>query len=133
MCSSGKRRCSSSSSRARKRRSNCYSRSCAGHSRPSRFTMTMNEPLTAAPRIYLVGLRGSGKTTVARILARRLGWSFADADDEIEALVGCSIVQLLQRGGIQELRDREAEVLRKVAEFDRHVIATAGGCVIRPE
>jgi shikimate kinase len=89
------------------------------------------EFLNSAPRIYLVGLRGSGKSTVAKILARRLGWNFVDADDEIEAIAGCSIAEILRTLGMPELRDREAQVLRKVSQFDRHVIATAGGCVIR--
>jgi shikimate kinase len=95
--------------------------------------MTMNNSLTGAGRIYLVGLRGSGKSTVGRILARHLGWSFADADDEIEVRVGCSIAELLKTAGLPVLRDREAEVVRAMALFERHVIATAGGCVIRAE
>ena len=83
--------------------------------------------------MYLVGLRGSGKTTVARILARRLGWSFADADDEIEALAGCSIAEILRTAGLPGLRDREAEVVRRMATLERHAIATAGGCVVRED
>jgi shikimate kinase len=93
--------------------------------------MTKPETLAAAGRVYLVGLRGCGKTTVAKILARQLGWSFADADDEIEATAGCSIAEILRTFGMAGLRDREADVLKKVAQFERHVIATAGGCVIR--
>src|SRR5262245_51671205 len=93
--------------------------------------MKNREPLTSAPRIYLVGLRGCGKSTVAKILARHLNWSFADADDEIETAAGCSIAELLATFGMAGLRDREADVLKKVAQYERHVIATAGGCVIR--
>jgi shikimate kinase len=95
--------------------------------------MKMNNTLTAADRIYLVGMRGSGKSTVGRILARRLGWSFADADDEIEVLAGCSIAELLTAAGLSGLRDREADVVRAMARLERHVIATAGGCVVRQE
>jgi shikimate kinase len=95
--------------------------------------MTMNNFLTGAGRIYLVGMRGSGKSTVGRILARHLGWNFADADDEIEVRVGCSISDLLKTAGLGVLRDREAEVVRAMVLFERYVIATAGGCVIRPE
>jgi shikimate kinase len=93
--------------------------------------MTKSEPLSNARRIYLVGLRGCGKSTVAKILARQLGWSFADADDEIEAAAGCSIAEILRTFGMTGLRDREAEVVKKMAQYEQHVIATAGGCVIR--
>ena len=93
--------------------------------------MTNSERLQSARRIYLVGLHGCGKSTVARILARHLGWQFADADDEIEAAAGCSIAEILQTFGMTGLRDREADVLKKVAQYERYVIATAGGCVIR--
>jgi shikimate kinase len=93
--------------------------------------MTNSERLKSARRIYIVGLRGCGKSTVAKILARHLSWRFADADDEIEAMTGCSIAEILQTFGMAELRGREADVLRKVARYERHVIATAGGCVIR--
>jgi shikimate kinase len=95
--------------------------------------MTKSNALTSNSRIYLVGMRGSGKSTVGRILARRRGWEFADADDEIESLVGCSIAELLATAGMAALRDREAEVVRTMSKLERHVIATAGGCVIREE
>jgi shikimate kinase len=93
--------------------------------------MTNRKRFASARRIYLVGLRGSGKTTVAKVLAGQLGWTFADADDEIEAAAGCSIAEILRTFGMAGLRDREAEVVRRVTQYDRHVIAMAGGCVIR--
>jgi shikimate kinase len=85
------------------------------------------------PRIYLIGARGSGKTTVGRLLAARLGWSFVDMDDVIEAAAGKSIAEIFATAGESGFRDREAEALSQVASRPDHVIATGGGIVLRPD
>jgi len=84
-------------------------------------------------RIYLVGPRGSGKTTVARALADALGWAWRDADAALVEAAGRSIRELFESEGEAGFRDRESAVLRELARCDRHVIATGGGVVLRPE
>jgi shikimate kinase len=83
--------------------------------------------------IFLVGLRGSGKTTVARLLAERLGWQWADADALLEARHGRSIRQIFAEEGEAGFRDKEAALLEELCGLRRHVIATGGGVVLRPE
>jgi shikimate kinase len=85
------------------------------------------------PRIYLIGARGSGKTTVGRLLAARLGWSFVDMDDVIESAAGETIAEIFAGEGEAGFRDREAEALAQVASRPDHVIATGGGIVLRPD
>ncbi|MCS6977415.1 MAG: shikimate kinase AroL [Gemmatales bacterium] len=84
-------------------------------------------------RIFLIGARGAGKTTVASLLADRLGWRMVDADAEIERQTGCSIRSIFEREGESGFRQLEAETLRRLASFSRAVIATGGGVVVRPE
>jgi len=84
-------------------------------------------------RIYLIGSRGSGKTTVGRLLAARLGWSFVDMDDLIEAAAGKSIAEVFATEGESGFRDREATALTEISHRPDHVIATGGGIVVRPE
>lgn len=85
------------------------------------------------PRIYLIGARGSGKTTVGRLLAARLGWSFVDMDDVIEAAAGKSIAEIFATEGETGFRDREATALTEISHRPDHVIATGGGIVLQPE
>jgi shikimate kinase len=84
-------------------------------------------------RIFLIGYRGTGKTTVGRLLADRLGWAFADCDEHIEAAAGMSIADIFAREGEAGFRDREAVVLGDLSTRERIVIATGGGVVLRPE
>src|SRR5438445_10543639 len=65
--------------------------------------------------IFLVGLMGSGKTTVGRALAKKLNKRFIDSDHEIEARTGVSIPVLFETEGEASLRQREADVIRDVA------------------
>lgn len=83
--------------------------------------------------LALVGYRGTGKSTVGRLLAERLAWSFADADVEIEARAGRSIVRIFAEQGEPAFRELESATLRDLAARDRLVLATGGGAVIRPE
>jgi shikimate kinase len=83
--------------------------------------------------IALVGLPGSGKTTVGRQLARRLQLPFVDSDHEIEARIGCSIREFFEREGEARFRDIEQEVLAKLTEGADKVLSTGGGAVLRPE
>jgi shikimate kinase len=83
-------------------------------------------------RLILIGYRGTGKTTVGRLLAGRLGWDFADADDHIEAAAGRSIADIFKAEGEAGFRDREAAVLRDLCGRDRLVLATGGGAILRP-
>ncbi len=83
--------------------------------------------------IFLVGLMGSGKTTVGRALAKRLGMRFIDSDHEIEFRTGASISWIFEIEGEDSFRKREAEAIRDLTERKGVVLATGGGAVINPE
>lgn len=85
--------------------------------------------------IALVGLPGSGKTTVGRRLAKRLGMQFADSDAQIEASLGCSIRSFFEKEGEERFRDMESETLAKILmDTDTScVLSTGGGAVLRPQ
>lgn len=88
-------------------------------------------PAVAASRIILVGLPGSGKSTVGRQLARRLGLAFNDSDHVIEQRLGCSIREYFDREGEEAFRDLEQAVIRELAQGASGVLATGGGAVLR--
>jgi shikimate kinase len=83
--------------------------------------------------IVLVGARGTGKSTVGRMLAERLGWAFVDADEHLEAVAAATIADIFRLQGEAAFRDLEADVLAELAKRERHVIATGGGVVLRDE
>ena len=81
----------------------------------------------------LVGLPGSGKTTVGRQLARRLGLPFVDSDHVIETRLGCSIREFFEREGEERFRDIESDVIDELSQGPRQILSTGGGVVLRPE
>jgi shikimate kinase len=81
--------------------------------------------------LALVGYRGTGKTTVGRLLAERIGWAFADADHEIEALAGRPVPEIFSDEGETAFRDYEERVIADLATRPETVIATGGGAVLR--
>jgi shikimate kinase len=83
------------------------------------------------PGICLVGLPGSGKSTVGRQLARRLNLPFTDTDHVIEQRTGCSISSFFEREGEAAFRDIEESVIADLCN-KKGVIATGGGAVLRP-
>ena len=83
--------------------------------------------------IVLIGMPGSGKTTVGKLLARQLGMPFVDADAEIEEKAGCSIPEIFARDGEAGFREQESWVLANLGRRSGTVIATGGGCVTREE
>ncbi|HWR50475.1 MAG TPA: shikimate kinase [Bryobacteraceae bacterium] len=93
--------------------------------------------LVRTPGIYLVGFMGSGKSTIGRALADRLGWSFVDLDREIEAEQGMTIAEMFDRFGEEHFRKVETEAIRKRARRVRGghpvVMALGGGAFTRPE
>jgi shikimate kinase len=82
--------------------------------------------------IALVGLPGSGKTTVGRQLARRLQLPFIDSDHEIEQRIGCSIREFFEREGEERFRDVEQAVIDELTQGPPCVLSTGGGAVLRP-
>jgi len=81
--------------------------------------------------VALVGYRGTGKSTVGRIVAARLGWPFADADREVEARAGRPIRAVFEADGEPAFRDLEAAALADLCTRRPLVLATGGGAVIR--
>jgi len=82
--------------------------------------------------LALIGLRGTGKTTVGRILAERLGRPFADADHELEAWSGLSIPKIFKEQGEPAFRDLEEQTLETLTQNPNLVLATGGGAILRP-
>ena len=78
-------------------------------------------------RVFLVGFMASGKTTVGRLLAERLGFSFADTDDRVEARAGRSIERIFAESGEGVFRRLEWEALRELGGLEKAVVATGGG------
>ncbi len=80
-------------------------------------------------RLFLVGLPGSGKSSVGRLVASRLGWAFVDTDARIEEAAGCSIPAIFREQGEAAFRALEADALAQAARSDGAVVATGGGAL----
>jgi len=78
-------------------------------------------------RIFLIGYMGSGKTTIGKLLAARLGFSFVDMDKHIEEKEFKSVSQIFAEKGEREFRLIEQKCLYEVSEFENIVISTGGG------
>jgi shikimate kinase len=83
-------------------------------------------------RIALVGLPGSGKSTIGRQLARRLGLVSLDTDHVIEQQLGCSIREYFELEGEESFRDVEESVLDDLTQTHNGILSTGGGSVLRP-
>lgn len=81
--------------------------------------------------VFLVGLPGSGKSTVARHLARRLGRECLDSDQVLEQRLGCSIREYFEQAGEQAFRDREEAIIAELVCLPGIVLSTGGGTVLR--
>ena len=102
-----------------------------------------NDPPATAPSalrarlgarsIVLVGMPGSGKSSIGRRLAQHLGLEFADADQEIEAAAGMSIADIFSRHGEPYFRAGEARVIARLLDKGPQVIAAGGGAFVNPD
>ena len=81
----------------------------------------------------LVGMPGSGKSTVGRELAKLLDRPFVDSDEELEKVLGMSAGDYILKAGEEAFRAQETAVLAQLGKLSGLVIATGGGCVTRPE
>ena len=91
--------------------------------------MTPTAPLWRG--LALVGARGTGKTSVGRIVAARLGLTFADADQELEQRAGRTIAAIFAEQGEPAFRVLEEATLGELTTRDGLVLATGGGAVLR--
>jgi shikimate kinase len=83
--------------------------------------------------VCLTGMMGAGKSTVARLLAERLGRRLADTDDELRRWTGRSIPELFASHGEAGFRDLERQVVEELATFHDLVISLGGGAVLRDD
>ena len=89
--------------------------------------------MDATKNLVLIGYRGTGKTSVARLLAERLGWHWVDADDEVERRAGKTIAEIFAQDGEKTFRDWESQTVASLFDQPQTVVAAGGGVVIRPE
>ena len=96
----------------------------------------MDSNLKRSPGVYLTGFMGSGKTTVARALADRVGWDFVDLDAEIEAAENATVAQIFELRGEPEFRRIETDMIRRITRMVERglptVIALGGGSFVQP-
>ena len=83
--------------------------------------------------LFLIGYRGSGKTTIGRRLADRLWQTFRDSDEMIVERAGRNIKEIFASEGENGFRDRESAVVSELSKLSDHVIALGGGAVLREE
>ena len=86
-------------------------------------------PTIPPRRIVLTGFMGSGKSTVGPLLAKRLGWTFIDVDDIIEAQAAATIAEIFARHGEAAFREQERATIARLAAGDALVLALGGGAI----
>ena len=84
-------------------------------------------------KCFLVGLPGSGKSTIGRQLGRRLGLPSIDSDHVVEERLGCSIREFFEREGEARFREIEAQVIDELTAGPDSIVSTGGGSVLRPD
>lgn len=82
--------------------------------------------------VWLIGMMGSGKTSVGRAVADRLELPFYDTDSTVEANAGMTIGEIFDRFGEQRFRELETRAVKAIASQDDGVVATGGGVVLDP-
>ena len=92
-----------------------------------------HEILSDKRNIVLTGMPGSGKSTIGRLLADRLGRALTDTDAEIVTAVGTPITEIFRAHGEPYFRDMESQVIRNLSNTGGKIIATGGGAVLRRE
>lgn len=98
------------------------------------IAVNTSDPAGDAPgirvrRIVLTGFMGSGKSTVGPLLAAKLGWRFADADEAIAEAAGCTIPEIFAREGEVAFRERERATIARMVGQDGFVLALGGGAI----
>jgi shikimate kinase len=83
--------------------------------------------------ISLIGYRGSGKSSVAPLLASRLGWEWFDADSLIEKAAGCTIREIFTNHGEPHFRELERQVMAELLGRQQIVIAAGGGAILNAD
>jgi shikimate kinase len=83
------------------------------------------------PSVMLIGYRGTGKSTVARLLAEKLGWTWADADQCLEERHGRTIAEIFRDEGETGFRDKETALLAELCSRRHQVLATGGGAILQ--
>jgi len=80
--------------------------------------------------IYLIGLMGSGKTTLGKILSKKLDKDFYDSDQVIEEKLGVNVPMIFEYEGEAGFREREKDILRELVSKQNIVLATGGGIIL---
>ena len=81
--------------------------------------------------IVLIGYRGTGKSSVARILSKELNFPVFNMDDKIVEKASMSIPQIVEKFGWDKFRDLESEIVEQVSNLDNYIIDTGGGVILR--
>lgn len=98
---------------------------------PQNKALAGDAPWQSRP-LVLIGLMGSGKSTIGRRLAAAIGWRFVDADEEIESAAGCNIADIFAIYGEPMFRDLEERVITRLLGGGPIVLATGGGAWMQP-
>jgi shikimate kinase len=88
---------------------------------------------SSSNNIFLIGLMGAGKSTVGKLLAKKLGRRFLDADHVIEDRCGVKIPVIFEMEGEDGFRKREAQAIKDITAEPDVILATGGGAVLLPE
>jgi shikimate kinase len=89
--------------------------------------------MESTQHIILIGPMGAGKSTIGRLLSEQLALGFVDLDRLIEERAGASIAWIFDIEGEEGFRERETQSLEFILDTPAQIIATGGGCILRPE
>ncbi len=98
-----------------------------------RDALTGPSPLSGKRRVALIGMMGSGKSSIGKALAEKIGFAFVDLDERLESRSGKSIRAIVEQEGESRFRDLEEEVLRESSAETKLIAGCGGGVIVRQE